>query len=141
MGRGLDAKDILTEIASYDTIGNAFFARLIHTEFGGWRRLTVVNSAFHMARTEAIFRWVFGLAPDRGYELTFDTVPDVGMPPDDLAIRYEHESRRLRRVRELRDQIGSMAELYRFLYHDHDCYSTPGLLKHRERDERLERVY
>ena len=60
---------ILAETCSYDTIGNAFFARTVHTDPRGLRRLLIVNSKFHMPRTEAIFRWVFGAAPDCGYDL------------------------------------------------------------------------
>jgi uncharacterized SAM-binding protein YcdF (DUF218 family) len=63
--RGIPRRQILPEVFSYDTIGNAFFARTVHTDPLGLRRLLTINSEFHMARTEAIFRWVFGAAPNQ----------------------------------------------------------------------------
>src|SRR5688572_2863993 len=58
---GFDAARILVENCSWDTIGNAYFCRVIHTDVRRMRRLAVITSEFHMPRTEAIFRWVFGL--------------------------------------------------------------------------------
>jgi uncharacterized SAM-binding protein YcdF (DUF218 family) len=40
----LDAKNIFVETTSYDTLGNAFFARTSHTDHNGWRRLLIVTS-------------------------------------------------------------------------------------------------
>ncbi len=51
----MPAERIWAETASLDTIGNAYFARVIHTDPAGLRRLLVVNSAFHMPRTRMIF--------------------------------------------------------------------------------------
>ena len=48
---GVDEKDVFVETTSFDTIGNAFFARTDHCSLAGWRRLLVVTSAFHMDRT------------------------------------------------------------------------------------------
>jgi len=45
--RGINPKRILTEKCSYDTIGNAYFSRVIHTEPRGWSRLLVITSAFN----------------------------------------------------------------------------------------------
>jgi hypothetical protein len=141
LDNGLAPESILMENASWDTVGNAFFARTTHTDLRPWRRLLVVNSAFHMERTETIFRWVFGLAPNQGYDLHFDTVPDVGMPEPDLEFRRTRERKSLLRVESLRARISTLSELHEFLFTGHDAYSAAGLLKKRERDERLERVY
>ena len=139
---GFPAARVFLEFHSYDTIGNAYFARVCHTDVRvEWRRLLVVNSAFHIERTEAIFRWVFGLAPDGGYELTFETAPNAGMSEEDLAFRCAREAESLANVRRLERRIGSMAELQAFLFTEHDAYSAEGVLKPRERVERLERVY
>ena len=59
---GVPAAQIVTETASFDTIGNAFFARTMHTDVRGWRSLLIITSEFHMPRSEAIFRTVFGLS-------------------------------------------------------------------------------
>ena len=37
----------------------------MHSDIRGWRRLLVITSASHMARTQRIFNWVFSLPPGR----------------------------------------------------------------------------
>lgn len=74
---GYPPEKILTETASWDTIGDAYFARTIHTDPAYLRRIHVITSAFHMPRTEAIFRWVFTLTPVApSYEMEFTAVPN-----------------------------------------------------------------
>ncbi len=91
--RGLPARRLFVETASYDTIGNAYFLRTIHTDPRGWRRLRVVTSEFHMPRLRAIFTWVFGAPPaSRPYELNFESVPDVGLSFEVRAARAVKES-------------------------------------------------
>lgn len=87
MSRGVAAEDIYQEKLSLDTIGNAFYARVIHAEVAGWRRLLVITSEFHMPRTQAIFQWVFTLpamdgSGDEAYELEFRTTENRGMADD-----------------------------------------------------------
>ena len=53
--------DVLEEAFSLDTIGNAYFLRVWHTDVAGYRSLLVVNNAFHLPRTRAIFDHVFSL--------------------------------------------------------------------------------
>jgi hypothetical protein len=141
MERGVEPSRILLEFASYDTIGNAFFARVMHTEWNERRRLLVVNSEFHMPRTEFIFRWVFGLAPDRGYHLEFDPVPNLGMPADALAFRRAHEAKGLERTQALAPRIATLAGLHRFLFLEHDLYSASGVDRAWETSPDFERVY
>ena len=50
---GVDEQDVFVETTSFDTIGNAFFARTDHCSLAGWKRLLIITSAFHMDRTRA----------------------------------------------------------------------------------------
>ena len=120
---GIPRERILAEISSYDTIGSAFFARALHTDPRGLRRLLVVNSDFHMPRTEAIFRWVFGVAPDRGYELTFERVGNEGLSEESLALRAERERGSLEVVRDLASRILTFADLHELIYTKHGAYA------------------
>jgi uncharacterized SAM-binding protein YcdF (DUF218 family) len=80
LARGVPPPRIWAETASLDTIGNAYFARVILTDPAGLRRRLVVNSEFHMPRTRLIFDWVFGLPPaDPPYALEHHAVPDRGL--------------------------------------------------------------
>ncbi|CAK0861070.1 unnamed protein product, partial [Prorocentrum cordatum] len=93
---GVPPEDVLEENLSLDTIGNAYFLRVMHTDVVGLRRLAVVTNAFHMPRTKAIFEAVFSLsgpgqAGASGYDLSFDEVPDTGVEAEALATRRARE--------------------------------------------------
>ena len=66
--------------------GNAAFARIFHADVRGWKRMLVVTSSIHMPRTQAIFEWIFALAPrpalarQMGFEVA-PTSPAMCAPP------------------------------------------------------------
>lgn len=75
---------ILRENVSLDTIGNAFFTRVMHTDVLRLRRLHVITSAFHFPRTKAIFEFVFAIpAPSNPkYTMTYEEASDDGVYAD-----------------------------------------------------------
>eukprot|EP00937_MAST-01D_sp_MAST-1D-sp2_P007388 g7388.t1 len=74
---GVAPQHLLEESASLETVGNALYTRLLHTDPAGLRRLAIVNNRWHMARTKAVFSFVFGL-PAAG---ACGTASGVDMPP------------------------------------------------------------
>jgi hypothetical protein len=120
---GVPERRILAETFSYDTIGNAFFTRLIHTEPRGLRRLHVVTSGFHMARTEAIFRWVFGAGPSGGYELSFEASENSGISDEALEHRAARDRASLSLVMALAQRISTLPELHEWIYAEHAAYA------------------
>lgn len=141
LSRGVSPEKIYTEVSSYDTIGNAFFARVQHCDVRGWRRLLVVNSEFHMPRTRAIFEWMFALVPERGYELTFESTTDDGMSPEDLRDRKAREAASLAAFRETAKRFGSMADVHGWLYAEHAAYRADSATADRVVDPNLARLY
>lgn len=119
---GIPARRIFIEAASWDTVGNAYFARTIHCEPAGWRRLLVITSEAHMPRAEAIFRWVFGLAPDAGYALEFASSADEGLTSELLAARRSHEAASLAMMRQVFRRVRSLAGLHRWMFTEHRAY-------------------
>ncbi len=116
---------MLIEAASFDTIGNAYFCRVVHTDPAGFRRLAVVTSEFHMPRTEAIFRWIFSLPPtDTPYRLAFFSVPDIGMPEEGLAARRAKELASLTRIPELIECYRTLRDVHRWLFTRHGAYAA-----------------
>ena len=140
--RGIDRRKVLIETCSYDTIGNAYFSRVIHCEPLGLRRLLVITSEFHVARTRAVFEWVYRL-PGRGgqvrpaYELEFDAVPDEGIAPDALRERVARERAALQRAGELARRIDALEALHAFLFTEHAAYAA-GLRPRRASGRELE---
>lgn len=127
------AEAVFVETASYDTIGNAFFARTTHTDIAGWRNLLVVTSEFHMTRTKAIFDWIFRLdAASCGtpYRLDYLATPDVSLDSAAIAARAEHEKRSAENVRSnLAPANPSLRHVHVFLTSKHDCYTAARLVE------------
>ena len=125
--RGYPAELLFTETASYDTIGNAYFARVIHTDPACWRRLAIITSEFHMPRTESIFRWIFTAAPCApSYDLNFESVPDVGIDAEVLEARRKKEAAGLRSIPALTERYRTLAAVHRWLYVEHQAYALKG---------------
>jgi hypothetical protein len=119
--RGVDPRRILIEESSYDTIGNAYFSRVIHIVPRGFRRVLVITSRFHMPRTEAVFRWVYSL--DGGCcAVEFESVPDVGIDAEALEARLKKERESLARFEEVRGKLPTMAALHQWLFTEHGAY-------------------
>lgn len=127
---GVPPARILSETSSLDTIGNAYFARTIHTDVREWRRLLVVTSKFHMPRTRAIFESLFRLPARDGfaspYHLEFAETPDTGIAPDDLAARVAKETRSLEQWKANTDRLRfrTLQDVHRWLFSEHDCYAA-----------------
>lgn len=134
VARGVAPSTIAIEAASLDTIGNAWFSRVLHAEPRGLRKLLVITSGFHAARTEAAFRWVYGLTPLPGrFELDFDATPDAGISAEALAARRAHEASNLTNLRALIPRHTTVKSFHRWLYSEHRAYALEGLCADPER--------
>jgi hypothetical protein len=121
--RGVPRDRVLFEIASYDTIGNAFYTRAIHTDPRGWRKLLVITSEFHMPRTEDVFQFVFGLDARPPYELSFESTPD-GPDQEIFAARRAKERKSLEIFQRIKPRIRTYLEFQQWLFAEHDLYAA-----------------
>jgi len=122
--RGLDPKKVLTETSSYDTIGNAYFSRVVHVAPRRFHRLLIVTSEFHMARTESVFRWVYSLdVPPGSCELYFEQVSDEGIDDQVLMARKEKEQAALERWLPIQERIHTLEQFHEWLFGEHAVYS------------------
>jgi len=137
--RGVPASHILEESVSLETVGNAYFARVLHTETRGLRRLAVVNNHFHMPRAQAVFEHVFRVPPtagepDTAYELDFVSVDDR-LSEDVLEIRRQKEAGALPRfapggVWQL--ATPTLRAMHEWLFQENTAYATKRLLEERK---------
>ena len=132
---GVRESDIYVEGYSDDTIGNAFFLRVMHLDVRpDWSRLRVITSDFQMARTKVLYSWVMVLTPlppgKHAYELMYEAVDDEGaLPPRVLRSRRSREESSLRALQsgEL-IRMGTLRELHGFINLRHSGYTVRGLL-------------
>ena len=132
INEGVDAADVFLETTSFDTIGNAFYSRNDHCSLAGWRRLLVITSEFHLARTKAIFDWVYGAAgaePSGAYELSYLGTEDTGLTPAEVSARKAREDASTRNVvSSLEPGYRKLTSVREFLMTRHDLYSAKGLV-------------
>ncbi len=122
--RGVSPDAIRVENASYDTIGNAYFAKLMHIDPEGWRRLLVVTSEFHMPRTRAIFDWIFGFEP--GFELTYHASADRDVSEEAQTFRRRKEAESLRSFLSRKERFHTLREVHHWIFTGHSAYSAAG---------------
>lgn len=125
--KGVDPRWILCETTSYDTIGNAFFSRVIHVHPRGFKHLLIITSTSHMPRTKAIFQWVYGLESpyeQNDYTLVFEEVPDRGIDEELLHLRIQKEKKGLENVLCLKEIIRTFEDFHQWLFTEHGAYSA-----------------
>mmetsp|Transcript_26319 Transcript_26319/g.76743 ORF Transcript_26319/g.76743 Transcript_26319/m.76743 type:complete len:325 (-) Transcript_26319:291-1265(-) len=126
------ADHVYEEGFSLDTIGNGYFVRTMHTDPSGWNSLAVITNQFHMARVEAVFRWVYAL-PDRGTaapgapRLAFLPVPDTGLTGNALQARRQKEAASLPGLQATAARIRTLGQLHSFIFHEHNAYASSRL--------------
>ncbi|EEC47476.1 predicted protein [Phaeodactylum tricornutum CCAP 1055/1] len=124
-------QNVFVETTSYDTIGNAFYARTSHTDIVGWRKLLVVTNEFHMDRSKAIFEWIFGIDSEKraGYELYFLSSLDGDLSEEALRARQNKEAKGLSSVRKYSTKYRTLSDVWSFLNNEHDLYKASKLVE------------
>ncbi|KAG8470237.1 hypothetical protein KFE25_008658 [Diacronema lutheri] len=143
---GLRHELLYPESFSDDTIGNAFFARVMHTDLRPeWRDLLVITSQFQMARTQAIYTWIFSLEPRpaaRPYRLRFESVRDDCLDPHVLALRRAKEADSLHKLEAgPLMRMRTLAEAHEFIFRRHSGYSVRGVTSKQPLDSALADTY
>lgn len=132
--------NLYVETTSYDTIGNAFYARTTHTDINEWRNLLIITSEFHMERTKAIFDWIFlSVEPKLGYQLTYLASQNSGLTDKDIRARKKKERESLQLVQKYATSQRTMKDVYWFLTHDHALYTAKKLVERAKADSSEEK--
>lgn len=57
---GISSDQVVTELSSRDTVGDAFFTKINLALSSSWKRICIVTSNYHVARTQEIFNFIYG---------------------------------------------------------------------------------
>jgi hypothetical protein len=139
--QGFDLARILVETTSYDTIGNAYFARAIHIVPGEFRSLLVITSQFHVARTEMVFRWMLALEPAWQCRLDIMAVPDAGMSHEAQEARRMKENKGIETLADLTARIQTLRSFHRWLFTEHRAYALGAKATMEQVDPRATETY
>eukprot|EP00966_Prymnesium_polylepis_P250536 5793506-Prymnesium_polylepis.1 len=139
MLHGVPPDAVLEESVSLETVGNAFFARVIHTDVRSLRKLVIVNNRFHMPRARAVFEHVFRVPPRDGqpmsaYELEFVEVDDR-LTPEVLEVRAGKERQALPKFLPggpWQAETPHLRALHEWLYRENTAYATKRLREERK---------
>lgn len=122
---GVSDGQILTECSSYDTIGNAYFSRVIHIHPARLQRLLVITSEFHMPRLQAIFDWIYNLTPlPLQFNVSYKSTPNRGMKQEALASRLAREEHSRQALASLTSEIRTLTAFHRWLFTEHEAYAA-----------------
>lgn len=120
---GIPRNVVILEEMSRDTLGNAFFSRIL-CDLMRFQNIVVVTNRFHMTRTRATFEWVFNLPGPRYTPIHFLEVRDAGLDPTALQVRVDKERNSLEHFWcNVRSQVKTMEELSKFIYLGHRAYA------------------
>ncbi|MBC8167085.1 MAG: YdcF family protein [Bryobacteraceae bacterium] len=115
---------------SLDTIGNAWFSKVLHVDPAGWRSMLIITSEFHMQRTRAIFEWIYSMEA-AAYYLEFLASPNDGLTAEAVSARVAKENLSLATVQQLRRELRNTRDLHNWMYTRHQAYSTESILRPR----------
>lgn len=138
--RGVPPERIQVEATSYDTIGNAYFSKLLHVDPAYWTNLVIITSEFHMARSRAIFEWVYGMEPGK-YALQFEATPNDGLSGPLLQRRRDKESSAIVSLHTVLQRIRDLRALHRWMYTEHNAYTAEGWTSRRSSAPELVEIY
>lgn len=124
--KGVAPNRIRTECYLLDTVGNAYFSRVLHAQPANFKHILVISSAFHIERCKLLFNWVYGLHSDYNLQcvLAYKSVPNIGISADLLTARQAKEQQAIKSITPIMQSITTMAALYTWLYTTHAAYAV-----------------
>ena len=113
--RLINPSKIFKEERSMDTMGNAFFSRIMFLEHRGWWEPTVITNEFHMPRA----RFIFDRVMDAKYRLQYVTASNAGIRSEELEKWQRHEEEMLKFYERLLtgDNKGDLEFFEDYIYH------------------------
>jgi vancomycin permeability regulator SanA len=113
---GVPLKNIIIEINSRDTVGDALFTKINIINKMGWKKILVVTSSYHSDRSLAIFNYIYGL------KFKIDILTNTGF---DNYLKKRSEKKSLKAFKNTFKDIkaGDDEKVYDRLIKDHPYYN------------------
>jgi len=125
--RGVPKQKIFLQRLSLDTIGDAFFTRLVLTDPMKLKNILVITSLHHMPRTQKVFSKVYSLKPANfKYSLSFLAVSDDGLNKNILDARKKKEKSHLAIFEKQTKDLKSVFDFHHWLFTKHGAYALGG---------------
>jgi hypothetical protein len=129
--KGIKREDVRIENCSLETLGSAYFLRVLHVDPLKIRTLKIITSSFHMPRVKCAFGWVFSLPIDksqkqfsRNISIRYIETKNIGIAGTDLIKRIAKENQGIEKINLLKNKIHTLDEFNQWLFRDHAAYSA-----------------
>ncbi len=122
-------KHVYMETVSYDTIGNAYFAKVLFSDVLNWKNIAVITNDWHFKRTKAIFEWIYNIKDSKdngGYNFVFVNLRSVkhkDLNEEERNARIEREEKSLENVYKLQEKFNTLQKVHGFLHLEHSMYA------------------
>ncbi len=137
---GIEKEKILMLDFARDTLGEAFFTRILFTDIRNLTKLCIVTSSFQIPRAKHFFQNVFALKPHtQDYQLTFIESENIGIKEEVLRMRKVSEEERIKGSVFNQRDIQTLEDLHAYFCNGHKAY-TP-FAKQRELSEEEKKSY
>jgi hypothetical protein len=125
--KGVNQKKILTQTASADTLGEAYFTRTSITDPLNLKYLLMITSTFHK-RVDEMTRWVYTL-PKSPIEKNVNYVytqyvKSSGVGFRAFCSRLKKEKKDLDILHEMQEKINTLKGLSEYIFFEHGAYSV-----------------
>eukprot|EP01084_Bolivina_argentea_P300110 517389_1 len=151
----VERTDVFMETISYDSIGNAYFAKILFADVLQWKNIAVITNDWHFKRTKAIFEWIYSIKHNKYMDNIIHNMVYVSVQSNknkDLSKsarndRMEREEKSLKNVYKLKEKYNTLNKVHRFLFTEHSMYAccksdeNDNKEKVKDADERLMAAY
>ena len=123
--RGVLSEHLLREWASYDTIGNGYFAFLNYVNPLDISSFTVITSQFHIDRTKVIFDYFNSLICQSSKTINYISTDNFNIRSDDLALRINKENNSTDMfIENIVNKIFTLTQFTTWFYTKHNIYKS-----------------
>lgn len=127
--KGVKREHLRIENCSMETLGSAYFLRVLHVEPLKIKKITIITSEFHMPRTKCVFDWIFSLPTDdnktpakKNISIHYIGTKNIGINKKDLSERIIKENQGIERINLLKNKIRNISDFNQWLFEEHAAY-------------------